>query len=415
MYTGSDVKEALTASQKAGSVKSNLSGTGYEMGQPVTIGCSYKGRVWSREQGPVPRFIRWCAGIGKKLIDESIDTSAIIENVLIPEEVDTLPDATLLALEWPMEIIRQSQERVLLKWSTEELPLSLFDLTFACERRLTNELSFTVSSDAANAEYVLRLGGTRGFQVVRKSGKRFAIRIGRIEKPLEEYLSDYPPLARFTDMSELDGNLLVRPKDRLDLTLPAERFEPWDWKGTNISQESLWKGGKRRPNSIQGRAADHFREGGFELIFDDDHKGEAADLVCMKEEDESIRLALVHCKFSGDADPGKRISDVVEVCSQAVRSAKWVWRFRDLCRHITVREKRLRKPNRTSRFLAGEAKTLNQFLRMSRFKDVRAEIVIVQPGLSQGSCSAEQMSVLAAADSFLTETVGVHLDVVCSE
>ncbi len=78
--------------------------------------------------------------------------------------------------------------------------------------------------------------------------------------------------------------------------------------------------------------------GNFDVVFDDDSAGEAADLVCLKEEDNVIRLAMIHCKFSGAATKGERIKDVVEVCSQAVRSAKWKWRFADLCRHLLGRE-----------------------------------------------------------------------------
>jgi hypothetical protein len=124
---------------------------------------------------------------------------------------------------------------------------------------------------------------------------------------------------------------------------------------------------------------------------------------------------LVHCKFSGGTDAGSRVKDVVEVCSQAVRSAKWQWRFRELCRHIILREKRLCTPSRPTRFIKGEAKDLNHFLRVSRFKEVRAEVVIVQPGLSQRHCSKEQTVVLAAAHAFLQQTVGIKLDVVCSD
>jgi hypothetical protein len=55
-----------------------------------------------------------------------------------------------------------------------------------------------------------------------------------------------------------------------------------------------------------------------------------------------------------------------------------------------LREKRLRTPSRPTRFLKGQAQDLNHFLRVSRFKEVRAEIVIVQPGLSQRRCTSEQ-------------------------
>ena len=51
---------------------------------------------------------------------------------------------------------------------------------------------------------------------------------------------------------------------------------------------------------------------------------------------------------------------------------------------------------------------------VSRFKEIGPEI-IVQPGLSKANHTADQTAVLAAACSYLKETVGVDLDVICSE
>src|SRR5581483_1033674 len=148
--------------------------------------------------------------------------------------------------------------------------------------------------------------------------------------------------------------LFIRPEQQRELLLPDERFEAWDWTGVDITQESMWRVGVARASSIQGHVATNYIAGGFDVVFDDDAKGEAADLVCLKEEDDYIRLALIHCKFSAHADAGERVKDVVEVCSQAVRSAKWKWRFRELCRHVSSRETRLRTAARPSRFLRGD-------------------------------------------------------------
>lgn len=106
MYTGSDVRQALSLSEKAGSRKANLSGVGWERGKQVTIGCSYKGRVWSRETGTIPEFIEWAENIGNKLMDDSINTADIIDNVLIPDEVKSLPQEEIMGIEWPFEILR---------------------------------------------------------------------------------------------------------------------------------------------------------------------------------------------------------------------------------------------------------------------------------------------------------------------
>jgi hypothetical protein len=415
MYTGAEVEQALTVAEKAGSVKSNLAGSGYEHGFPVTIGCSYKGRIWSRRHGTIREFLDWCDVIGAKLTDNSISTDTILDNVMLLKEVSELPPETVLSLEWPLELLRQAEERIVLGGQGREVTLAICEIQHEETRQKENRILFRVSANCLSCTLSLSVGGDRGFEVHHVRGTPLTIRVGRLEHALDEYLSSYPPLVRFCDLSELDGNLLVSPKERRELVLPAERFEPWDWSGTDITVESIWKDGTERLASIQQRAADHYEAGGFRIIFNDDDKGEAADLVCLKEEADRIRLALVHCKFSGSPDAGARVKDVVEVASQAVRSAKWQWRFRELCRHIAIREKTLATPERPTRFLRGSMKDLNHFLRVSRFKEVRAEIVIVQPGLSQRACSTEQTVVLAAAHTFLQETVGVNLDIVCSE
>src|SRR5208337_833689 len=109
MYTGADVRQALSQSEKAGSRKANLSGVGWERGKQITIGCSYKGRVWSRDTGTIPEFIEWAENVGEKLLDVSINTADIIDSVLIPDEVSSLPDGEIMGIEWPVEILRQAE------------------------------------------------------------------------------------------------------------------------------------------------------------------------------------------------------------------------------------------------------------------------------------------------------------------
>jgi hypothetical protein len=104
----------------------------------------------------------------------------------------------------------------------------------------------------------------------------------------------------------------------------------------------------------------------------------------------------------------------VEVCSQAIRSAKWKWRFVDLGKHVLRREDRLRSENRPTRFLEGSAVELNRIVRASRFKPVEAEVLIIQPGISAAARSDDQNMVLGAAVAYLKETIGCDLDIVCS-
>ncbi len=293
MYTGADVAEALSLSEREGSVKSNLSGMGWEGGKPITIGCSYKGRIWSREVGTIPEFVGWCRSVGVKLLDGSIETAQIIANVLIPEEVTSLPDKQILGIDWPHELLRQSEERVILRRQDKELPIYMFNLEFVGSDIVASSIAFRVidADGSVWADYSMTVGGTDGFQFQRTSGVAIELSSGSLKNSLEGWLSSYPPLVRFVDLSELDGNLLIRPQHTEQLVFPQERFEVWDWTGVDVTKESIWKEGQNRKDSIQWRAASHFLDGGFDVIFDDDSAGEAADLVCFKEEADHIRLA----------------------------------------------------------------------------------------------------------------------------
>jgi superfamily II DNA or RNA helicase len=418
-YTGADVATALGLAERAGSVKNNLSGTGWEDGRRVAIGCSYKGRVWSREHGSIPTFVKWCAKVGDKLLDDTIDTRDILSHVLIPEEVTELPNKEVLGIEWPVELLAKSEERLAISvdpTSDVDEPFFILELRYTGVDRPRNRILFDLCSASIPkvASFALTVGGEGGFRVEQLDARPVYIKMGSRFGLLTEFLSNYPPMVRFIDLCELDGNMLIRPQQPQELVIPAERFEAWQWDGVDIAKESIWKEDVERRDSIQWKAAQHYIQGGFQVVFDDDASGEAADLVCLKEEADHIRLALIHCKFSGGQTPGERVKDVTEVCAQAVRSAKWKWRFRDLIRHVLGREQRLTNAQRQTRFLFGTNADLNRFVKLSRFKEVRAEILIVQPGISIQARTPDQNMVLAAALTYLKETIGADLDVICS-
>ena len=416
MYTGADVRQALSLSEKSGSRKANLSGIGWERGKQVTIGCSYKGRVWSRETGTIPEFIEWAENVGEKLLDTSINTADIIDSVLIPDEVTSLPEGEIMGIEWPVELLRQSEEKITLKTETKEFPIYLCDIQIVSVDRVTNEVHFRIlnAKEETLGEYALKVGGEGGFSVRRTSTEPLAMTVGSREGLLEEFFGNYPPLVRYFDLAELDGNLILRPQNPYDLKLPAGILQAWDWSKTDITKESIWKDGASRQDSVQWATAQRMIADGFDVVFDDDGPGEAADLVCMKEETDHIRLALVHCKFSGGGAAGARIEDVVEVASQAIRSAKWTAKFKDLCRHLLNRHERRAVVGR-SFVLHGALPEIGRLAKASRLKEIRPGIVLVQPGVSVAGITNDQSMVLGAAASYLKETVGIDISIICSE
>jgi len=416
MYTGAQVEEALGLTEKGGSTKSNLSGIGWEDGKQVSIGCSVKGRIWSRDKGTIPEFNEWSEKIGAKLQDPNIDLKDLLANVLIPTEFTELPDAELLCMEWPYEIVRESEERVEFIRAGVTYSLMMCDIEYLAIDRDSKVIEFRVVEANAGelGTFSFELGGENAFSVKQTKGHALTISIGKMSKLLADYFSERPPLFRFVDLTELDANLHIRPQNAQELVIPEDRYEPWVWNGVDITKESMWKDGAKRETSIQGHAAKYFIDGEFDVVFDDDASGEAADLVCLKLVDDKIRVVLVHCKFSGGVEPGERVKDVVEVASQAVRSAKWNARFQHLCAHIRRREDALKTANRPTRFLKGDVATVAQMVKISRLKPAITEILIVQPGLKKGSVTDDQSQVLAAALTYIKQTINVDLSIVCN-
>ncbi|MEN1990130.1 DEAD/DEAH box helicase [Paenibacillus hubeiensis] len=414
MYTGADVAQALSPSQKSSSTKSNVYGSGFEEGMPVSIGCSYKGRIWSKDQGPIFRFIKWCDNIGKKIINTSINTEEIIDNVIIPQDINCVPDKGILNIDWPVELLQRNEDSISLLTAISEVSFANYSIEYVETQKERNQILFKVVYDSFCAVYSLSLY-EGGYRVERVSGSELEIKVGKIRLRLEEWFRDYPPSLLFVDGSELDGNLLIEPKKNEELAFPLILLDSWNWDGIDITKESQWKDGIVRTNSIQHRVIQEFFNKGYEVVFDDDDSGEAADVICILEETDKIKVALIHCKFSGGSSAGQRVKDVMEVCGQASRSVKWAWRFVDLCKHMQTRNNPRNRRGRATRFFNGNLNNIMHYSKLSRFKPVEFEVYIVQPGLSKEKMTDEQINILASAYGYILEITGIELKVICSQ
>jgi hypothetical protein len=48
----------------------------------------------------------------------------------------------------------------------------------------------------------------------------------------------------------------------------------------------------------------------YDIIFDDDSKGEVADVVAIRRSGRSLLIDLYHCKYSGEHTPGARLGSL---------------------------------------------------------------------------------------------------------
>ena len=164
-----------------------------------------------------------------------------------------------------------------------------------------------------------------------------------------------PPVVWFADGSSLEGNQHVELKS----THPpyaAEKIEPWDWTGVDFRKESQGPG--KIPDSIQAGVIRELRTRGYQMIVDDDGKGEAADVVAIRINGDMaapsrLDVEFYHCKYSHGDAPGRRIGDLYEVCGQAQKSISWMSsseRRTELFTHLLRREARRQELAGSSRY-----------------------------------------------------------------
>ena len=105
---------------------------------------------------------------------------------------------------------------------------------------------------------------------------------------------------------------------------------------------------RRTSDSIQAKVIATLMNGDYDMIIDDDGKGEAADVVTITLIGDAaapsrIDVEFYHCKYSLAAAAGRRIYDLYEVCCQAQKSISWMSshdKRTDLFTHLLRREAR---------------------------------------------------------------------------
>lgn len=126
-------------------------------------------------------------------------------------------------------------------------------------------------------------------------------------------------------------------------------------------------GKNRLKNTIQYWAF-HELQAEFDLVFNDDGSGEAADLAALKDVDETtIRLCLVHCKNAHEEKVFQDIRNFYVLCGQAQKSVNIKHRGMVRLYHDLKRRHDLwMKQGGHSRFLKGDIKKLAYFKDKSR-------------------------------------------------
>jgi superfamily II DNA or RNA helicase len=411
MRAGPDVEPAITSAQRQSASRCNIFGAGYENGEEVTIGCTIKGRIWSAHECNLNEFVQWCQLVGAKVIDETIDPEKILEGALVSEYVTSRPDLIPVAIDWHESMYGKSESSYQVSCNTFSTSLHHVELKMCDILNLNDDLVFSLNHDDTEVMYRLIIDETnaRGyyFEAIDGNDVRFRIR-GKDSISGKMFFEEFPPKIFFADSSTISGNEFI------DLSFDVQPYDEakiigWDWSGTDINVESQRV--EKRTNSIQYRVIQELLKENYEIIFDDDDAGEAADIVAIRNHETYIEVGLFHCKYSTESFAGRRVGDLYEVCGQAQKSIRWKTKSSALFDHLLGREPRTRDDISYSRFEKGDKTTLLSLRNKSRQYPVEFSIYVVQPGLASNP-STSQLELLSVTENHLMETYQIPFQVI---
>lgn len=413
MFMGPDITEGLGAAGLTNRRMANVFGLGYENDERVTVGGSHKGRLWShRIAWDLSEWVDWCAHIGGKLVDETIELDAVFDRLIKPRSIAERPAEAPVMAAWPEDFESQPEDRVEIVVGAERRALFECDIVLATHG-VAGPLTVTVIAGAEKADFTW-IFGADSFRIEQTSGPQAAAIVRGRERSLLEWFNDSPPIVYFANGDFLIFNELFElPQGGERASFDMGHIDGWDWSGVDIRRES--QGAGKRP-SVQRHVIDQLlTQGGYDLVFDGDGPGEVADIVAVTRVGDTVTVRMFHLKYSADITPGARITDFYEVCGQAQKSVHWRENPRRMLKHLLYQEQRRLERGEATRFELGDVAMLKALINRARYLTFHYEAVIVQPGLDLGAITPRFLDVLGATELFLKETFGIPLSVIVSQ
>ncbi|MDR4484114.1 MAG: DEAD/DEAH box helicase family protein [Nitrospirales bacterium] len=421
---GADVGPGVPEVRRQRALKSVMAGSGYEGGEKATVGASRKGRIWSQRRERIDQLAGWCKAIGMKLLDNSIDPDELLKGTLEAKTILKRPLKMPIAIDWPEEMYTSQESIWTILIGAEEYSLGELSLELVNPNPY-GRLQFAICSETTRVEVALELlkqDEIPNYRFIVSRGEPSEMlgggRVGA--KEITEFFYNNPPVIWFSDGSALEGNQYVELKSAYP-PYDSGKVLAWDWAGINIRKES--QGECKDQNSVQARVIRELRSRNYDMIVDDDGKGEAADVVAIRLQGEltapsAIDVEFYHCKYSQTETPGQRIKDLYEVCGQAQKSIFWMSspeKRTDLFTHILRREAKRQFVGSSTRYEVGNGELLQTIREISRLCLMSLKIFIVQPGVSKSNMTRDQLELLSVTENHLMETYQIPFGVIASE
>ena len=414
-YFGPNVTDGLANIEKAEAELNNIACLGYEDGERVLWGgTKRRGKIWQVKSGSVADWLEWTSATWAKVATEDQQAVNITRDFLRPQKMEKPHSSFPIAVQWGERAQTSSAESQTVLFGEKEIPLLMVDVEVA-DVNEAGDIYIRLSSDDCASVYRLKISSElhSGYLHEHIFGPELKWKRGRGEAiPFIEYLQKDPLIVRYADgtysyncyhiAAPLQNGLFAR-----------DRLEAWDWAGIPLNKESMHKA--RDQNTIQYRSYLKLRDE-YDVIFNDDGSGEAADLICLKDGDDgSIRLCLVHCKGAYGGQVSQDIRNFYVVCGQAQKNI--TAKHKGLPKLYIDLKRRHESWQKTGadRFLKGDIKALSYFKDKARKAIVKFEVILVQPGASVRTVTDDALRLLATTELFLKKTTEAVVRVIVSE
>ena len=411
IMSGPAVHQAIGPTEGLMFQRGHVMGRGKVGTKTEYLGLSSTGKVWSVGAATIVDFVDWCSRIGKRLArQEVVRTGTAVDQLTVSEQVTELP-ARVLWADWstdfyfdPPTICFVDENGVLEEFSIFDCDLSVA----ACDVSASTTI-IALHSPAADAKITATLlSGRTTWSVAPSSGSKLYIASGDESFDLAAILQT-SPLVMYT---EGFGTLIDNEFDRFSISgadlFPDKYIVVPDWSGVDIREEIPVANAAvvSIHDFVRGRLAAE----GIGVVIADHGKGEMADFIRLTEGSRGLVLELYHCKKLSGANPGGGVTELYEVCGQAIKSFRWVIPTVTAA-HLNRRLES--RPGGTS-FIRGTADELSALLLLGR-KDVEIRVKVVHPGMSRAALLPDARALLGTARDFLSTSVGAaSLELWCS-
>ncbi len=336
MYAWVDIKRQLTSQEQLNKVKSNIFWFWFEDGYATSIWASRKWKIWSKLTWNLVEWKEWCIKISSKLKNPDANWKSILDWVLEPTIISSIPLEYPISVEWN-ENIYFDYDRIYFKGNSswiqvwiEDVKIDLFKLNDDKEDTRKKmklwEIKFTIESDGlfyAEFEWFIDWTWDNAKIIFRKiNWDDLTIINGKKITSIIDYLNFNPITIRYPNWSYLQGIFLFEIKYNL-VWFDKNKIKVIDWNWVNIKHESKVKDWNIISDSIQNNMIELLKSSwNYKVIFNDDGSWEIADIVWIRfdEKQYKITLELYHCKYSWESNPWARVTDLYEVCGQTQKS-----------------------------------------------------------------------------------------------